>query len=204
MRAVLNLVAVCGIVSIAGVSFAGGGSLTKDENVAAMGAHLELLEHIHNANIRKASIAGQKAVVPSLALRATDDKGVAIADGNLPPALANLEADLRNTDILGELRNGGLHIDPETSQAPRLAIFVVEVPAISKPDRHTRKLYLVGGVVGQIVTIGSGFSGKHEMLATGTYSPSPIIATDDATDAQTIRVAVRTIVDQYIHEATGK
>jgi len=204
MRAVLNLFVVCGIVSVAGVSFAVGGSLTKDEKVAAMGAHLELLEHIHNANIRKASISGQKAVVPSLTLRATDDKGVAIDSGNLPPALANLEADLRNTDILGELRNAGLRIDPETSQAPHLIIFVLEMPARSGPDLHTRKLYLVGGVVGQIVTVGSGFSGKREMLATGTYSSSPVVATDDATDAQTIRVAVRKIVDQYIHEAAGK
>jgi hypothetical protein len=78
------------------------------------------------------------------------------------------------------------------------------MPATSKPELRTRKLYLVGGVVGQTMTIGSGFSGKRELLATGTYSAPPIVATEDASDAQTIRVAVRKIVDQYTREAAGK
>jgi hypothetical protein len=54
------------------------------------------------------------------------------------------------------------------------------------------------------MTIGSGFSGKRELLATGTYSAPPIVATEDASDAQTIRVAIRKIVDQYTREAAGK
>jgi hypothetical protein len=202
MKTVLKLVAVCGLVCAAGVSLAvSSETLTKDEKFLAVATRLEMFERLHNANTRKASIAGQKAVVPNLTLQVTDEKGVALPDASLPPALANLEADLRNTDILGELRNGGLRIDPEASQAPHLTLFVVGMPATSKPEFRTRKLYLVGGVVGQTMTLGFG---KRETLATGTYFSAPIIATDEEGDAQTIRVAVRKIVDQYIREVSGK
>jgi hypothetical protein len=106
MKTILKLVVVGGIVFAAGISLAvGSESLTKDEKVLTMAARPEMFERLHNASIRKASIYGQKAVVPNLVLQVADEKGAAIPDGNLPPALANLEADLRNTDILGELRN---------------------------------------------------------------------------------------------------
>lgn len=201
MKTTLKIVAVSGSILVAGIAAAAGsGSLTKDEKVLAMTARLELLETVHNAGVRRASVAGQKAVVPNLELRVTDEKGALIAEPNLPAALSNLEADLRNTDILGELRNAGLRIDGETSQAPHFTIFVVGMPAMSKSELRSRKLYLVGGIVTRV--LGVGPSGRREEVGTGTYFSPPIVATGDASDAQTIRVAVRKIVNQYVREAT--
>jgi hypothetical protein len=189
---------------LAGSALADNSALTKDEATMTMAVDLQLLRAMHSPAMRKATIAGQKAVVPSLTLRVTDAEGQAIPDANLPPALANLEADLKNTDIDGEIRNAGIQIAEEKSLAPRLLIFVMSVPAIDKPDFKTRKMYSVTGMVAQVMTVGLGLLGRREAITTGTFGGKPIVSTlDDSADASTIRVAVRKIVDEYVAEAKG-
>src|SRR4051812_34965340 len=61
MKAVLRVVAICEIAFVAGMSSAvAGEALTKDEKVLTMAVRLEMLENLHNANVRRTSVAGQK------------------------------------------------------------------------------------------------------------------------------------------------
>jgi len=181
----------------------GAETLTKDEVFLQMAIRLRILNALYTPT-RKQSIAGQWTVVPILKIVLTDSQGQALDDADLPPALANLQADLSNTDIVGEFEEAGFKVlrNDQVTLAPRFAIIVSSSRALDEPNLKTRKMYSVTGVVLQAMTVGMGFLGKREFVVTGTYTIPPILSTlDDESDAENIRVAVRKVVDQYIAEA---
>jgi hypothetical protein len=177
--------------------------LTKDEKFLTDAVDLRVLNTVY-AKTRKTSVAGQNVVCPKLVLCVTDSEGQIIDSKNLPPVLENLEADLRNTDIIGELKNGGMKIGREGSISPELTIFVMSLPTVDKSELKTRKMYSVTAFISQYIQTGLGIFAKSAAVVVGTYKQVPIISVDDATDAAKIRVAVRKIVDKYLEETKGK
>jgi hypothetical protein len=184
--------------------------LTPAENGMVAGIDSSI-ERGFLSKTRFAAINGQKSVVPSLQIKIVEQKGDSfepIDAADFPPVLSNLKVDLKNTDILDELKSKGLKIEGKSSDAPRLQIEVIGTPAINS-EFKLRKMYLVRAYISQVIlpntnAVAAAYAlGSKKTILAGKLERPAIVSTDDTTDAAKIRVAVRQLVDEYISETKG-
>jgi hypothetical protein len=178
-------------------------SPTNDEQIVVNGVVGKLDLQITDTTM-KAVMAGVRSVNAKLRLIVTDATGKE-ADGGLPPALANLRADLDNTDLRGELQHAGIALTDDETRAPGFNVVVASVPS----TKSSRKLYIVLGLATRIGTFGGttdlfGTHGANVVrIPCGFVRGQTIVSSgDDMKDAQLVRVEVRGVVDKFI-EATG-
>lgn len=196
------------LVIATGANAAPAPKMTKDETLLFESVVLKLFSSFYSDEIQKASVAKIQNIIPTLAIRLTDANGKVMDEANLPAALANMKADLQNTDIEGELKRAGIKVLDSTSrgqQVPEMLVYIFSLPANNSAELKTRKMYVALGVISRFVTMGDAIMGKRLKVTIGTYGGTPIFSTgDDTTDAQNIRVSVRSLVNKFTADATAK
>jgi hypothetical protein len=139
------------------------------------------------------SLRGTKALWVDVVVQ----KGISSA-----PGLASLEADLRQTDLEGRLRDAGFKVmDPKRRSLalglrPTLALTVLYSPA--GPGSDDKAFYLVlASATQQCKPLG----GDELTLTTWAETGQPILALGDARDVDAIRAAARDRVKAFIDAA---